>query len=165
MTRDTGRGRVYEAEIQFRLLLDQGVIADIKTVRIAGSTIVLPIERKFGDLEGVQRYVDLVLGLHSVRATYPEEAHQPITVRERQGDAQAHYQLGTISVPPHKGSRHSWAMREIVILHEIAHHLSPGGADHGPGFIEALTFLITEIMGLEAGFILQSLLVGTDATT
>ncbi len=58
----------------------------------------------------------------SVRRRWP--AAEPLAVRARRGTTAAHYEydgdLATIAVP----DRHTtWALRELVVLHEIAHHL------------------------------------------
>ncbi len=50
-------------------------------------------------------------------------------------------------------------MREVVILHEIAHHLTPGGDAHGLKFRAAFLHLVTEIIGPEAGFALRVLMM------
>jgi putative metallohydrolase (TIGR04338 family) len=126
------------------------------TVQIHGSTVVVPVERKFGDLPSVQRYVDRVLSLNWVRGTYP--AAGPVRVRERKGHTSAHYSGGEIAVPvPHHASRRNWAMREMVILHELAHHLAGTGCGHDARFADALVSLVTGVMGDEAGFLLRAL--------
>lgn len=160
MIRDAQKSKVYEAEVQFRRLLDDAAKNDVSSIQLHGSTVVLPVERKFGDTAGVQRYVDAVLGLTQVQRAYGR-ATRPVTVRERKGTAFAHYEYNVIAVPPHQGSKSSWAMREVVVLHELAHHLdgSYSGA-HGSGFVAAFLFLIQEVMGFEASFILRSLFDG-----
>jgi putative metallohydrolase (TIGR04338 family) len=68
----------------------------------------------------------------------------------------------TIAVPTHRvGGR--WAMRELVVLHELAHHLS-GGADHGAEFVTVLLCLVAELVGAEAGFLLRSALLDAGAS-
>ena len=53
-----------------------------------------------------------------------------LTVRARRGVTAAHYEnaagAGTIAVPDRRPA--DWAMRELVVLHEVAHHLQPGRA-------------------------------------
>jgi putative metallohydrolase (TIGR04338 family) len=41
------------------------------------------------------------------------------------------------------------SLRESVVLHEIAHVVTPG-ADHGPAFVEALLALVRERLGFHA---------------
>jgi putative metallohydrolase (TIGR04338 family) len=152
---DFQRGSVYNAEIFVRLTLDGLAKQETRTVDFYRSTLVIPDERKFGDIAGVQRYVDAVLDLNWVRATWPQDAIRRINVRPRRGNAFAHYErLGSVlAVPPHKQGI-SWAMREIVILHEVAHHLAPYGEHHGPAFAGILLRLVTEIIGPEVGLLL-----------
>lgn len=99
-------------------------------VRVFGSVWYPEAEVKFTDVHDVQPYVDKVLA--HIRCP------RPITVRERRGDRFAHYEAGgTIAVPPRRVGGH-WALREIVILHEIVHHLVPG---HGHDGTFARTFV------------------------
>ena len=79
----------------------------------------------------------------------------PVAVRRRRGVAAAHYELidGTavIAVP----ERDTWALRELVVLHELAHHLSHADPPHGPDFVAAHIELCTAIMGPEVGLVLR----------
>ena len=136
---DTGRQDVYSAELQFRRILKTpGAL-----IEIVGTTIVTPDERKFGRVEDIQSYVDKVLDYvgHPV----------PVTIRERKGHTYAHYDHGslTIAVPDNL-----WALRESVVLHELAHHMSPE-TGHGPAFRSTFTDLVEQVMGPEARFLLQ----------
>lgn len=157
MSRDAQRKRVYQAEQVVCRMLGRanGVDAD-PTIELHGSRITLPIERRFASVASIQSYVDSVLALLWVREMWPRAA-VPVTVRKRAGDAAAHYSPATaqIAVPQSRAGR--WAMRELVVLHELAHHLGADGADgddHGPGFTERFTTLVAELMGQEAGFLL-----------
>lgn len=142
MTRDTGRERVYQAEFRLRRMYD--VIAETgnPVVELDGIHLTMPPEARFGSVDSVQLYCDRVMDLIG--------HDQPVRVRERQGTAKAHYEWnwnhgGTIAVPV-VGSR--WAMREVVVLHELSHHLSPG-AKHGPGFVTVMKDLLGRVMGPE----------------
>ncbi len=150
--RDTQQAAVYSAEHLVQRILSRS--AEFPTVQVAGSTITLPPEKRFGSLTAVQAYVDAVLALNWVRATWPRAA-LPIRVRARAGDRQAVYRNGVIAVPSDTiGS--SWALRELVVLHEITHHLITGAeAAHGPTFVRTLIELVTEIVGPEAGLLLR----------
>ena len=146
---DPQRALVYEAEQSLANLIDRRL--DFPVVSAFGSRVTLPDDRKFGDLESVQRYVDAVLALDWVAAP-----PGPVRVRARAGATKAEYEFATatIAVPPHRvGGR--WAMRELVVLHELAHHLSQA-ADHGPTFTTPFLELITELVGPEAGFLLRA---------
>lgn len=147
------RESVYAAERALRDVLDRP-----GTIQLHGSTVVVPVERKFGDLAAVQRYVDAVLALNWVRENYPQ-ARTPITVRVRKGQQFAHYEpLPPIIAMPvqERASHKQWAMREIVALHEIAHHLTPHH-QHDARFTAVFVELVTGVMGEEAGFLLRAL--------
>jgi len=151
---DPQRARVYEAEGVLAGMIDRR--DEFPVAAAFGSRVAVPEDRKFGDIESVQRYVDAVLALEWVRRSAPERAMVPVHVRPRRGAARAEYEFAThtIAVPPHRvGGR--WAMRELVVLHEIAHHLAdePG---HGPAFVGRLLELVEGIVGAEAGFLLRA---------
>jgi putative metallohydrolase (TIGR04338 family) len=154
---DAQRSRVYEAEGALAGLVDRR--ADFPVAVAFGSRVAVPDDRKFGDIDSVQRYVDAVLALDWVRHAFPERAAAPARVRARAGATKAEYDAttGTIAVPPHRvGGR--WAMRELVVLHEIAHHLTPG-EQHGSPFVTAYLQLVAELVGAEAAFLLRSALL------
>lgn len=159
--RDTQRSRVYSAEALVRRVYDRADRADCRTLTVHGSTLTLPIERRFASLDSIQRYIDAVLGLNWVRAAWPARSAVAVTVRERRGQASAHYERAgaTIAIPPREHNR-AWAMREFVVLHELAHHLAPNtaAAPHGPEFAGRMSTLVTEIVGPEAGFLLTTTL-------
>jgi putative metallohydrolase (TIGR04338 family) len=151
--RDNQKAKVYKAEDLVMNVLANVATTDARTFDFYGSSLVLPDERKFGDIDSVQRYVDQVLALNWVRSTWPSRADQTVTVRARKGDAHAHYQLGVIAVPDHKGNI-SWAMREMVVLHELAHHFARGGESHGVHFASTYLHLVSELVGNEVGLLL-----------
>lgn len=148
---------MYEAEGSLARMIDR---RDEFPVAMAfGSRVAVPDDRKFGDISSVQRYVDAVVALDWVRASAPARAQLPVRVRARAGATKAEYERisATIAVPPHQvGGR--WAMRELVVLHEIAHHLEPDDL-HGPSFVGRLVHLVEELIGAEAGFLLRSTLL------
>lgn len=155
---DAGRSAVYAGEDQVARLLDRS--AEFPVVEVAGSKIALPPERHFGDLAGVQRYVDRVLTLDWVARRWPAAA-VPVTVRERRGVTRAHYESGTHTIAvPVRGVDARWALRELVVLHELAHHLTGSGTGtidtgHGPGFTALLLELAGGVMGEEVAFLLR----------
>jgi putative metallohydrolase (TIGR04338 family) len=152
--RDDQRTRLYEAEGVLARMIDRRL--DFPVVEAFGSRVVVPDDRKFGDIESVQRYVDAVLALGWVRRAAPERASLPVRVRARAGATKAEYEFAThtVAVPPHRvGGR--WAMRELVVLHELTHHLQPDGG-HGPPFAAQLLDLVEELVGVEAAFLLRS---------
>jgi putative metallohydrolase (TIGR04338 family) len=88
---------------------------------------MLPPEARFASAPSVQRYVDDVLAHSTVRARWP--AAGVLTVRPRRGATAEHYERSdegaAIAVPDR---RSTWALRELVVLHEIAHRLCEGAA-------------------------------------
>jgi putative metallohydrolase (TIGR04338 family) len=154
--RDSQRSKVYAAEAQVARVIDARL--EFPTVRLFGSEVVVPDDLKFGDVASVQRYVDSVLGLNWVQARWPAAAARPVSVRARRGAGKAHYELATatIALPPfERGGR--WGLRELVVLHELAHHLDDGARPpHGPQFPAAVLMLVSELIGAEAEFLLRT---------
>jgi putative metallohydrolase (TIGR04338 family) len=77
-------------------------------------------------------------------------------VRARRAATAAHYErsddAATMAVPDR---RMSWALRELVVLHEIAHHLSDAEPPHGPEFVATFCDLAAAVMGPEVGHVLR----------
>lgn len=140
--RDSQKSKVYHAENILRQMLDNS--RDNPTVTVEGITLTLPPEAKFSSVEDVQRYVDRVITLGPVVERF---GPTKIDVRSRKGQYIAHYEHlpPTIAVPE-SGTR--WALREIVILHELAHHYAwlPG---HGPEFVDTMITLLGLVMAPE----------------
>jgi putative metallohydrolase (TIGR04338 family) len=152
--RDAQRAKVYAAEQFVRTLFDRVHQHGTGTVEFFGANITLPPEARFASMDSVQRYVDDVLGLPSVRKRWP--GAESLTVRARRGVAAAHYEydghLATIAVP----DRHTtWALRELVVLHEIAHHLCRSEPPHGPEFVNGFCELTDAVMGPEVAHVLR----------
>ncbi|WP_226434938.1 TIGR04338 family metallohydrolase [Rhodococcus yananensis] len=162
--RDTRRTAVYEAETLVRRMFDVADLGDSRVVEVGGSHVTLPVERRFGSIDAAQRYVDAVLTLNWVRQRWPR-ATIPVRVRARAGHTAAHYEhdSATIALPERDGGD-AWAFRELVVLHELAHHLDPGEPDdlgepgepaHGSAFVDRFLELVGEIIGPEAVFVLR----------
>ena len=150
--RDTQRSRVYAAEEFVRTLFDRAAEHGVGAIDFFGDQITLPPEARFGSVESVQRYVDEVLSLPAVAQRWPGTGG--IRVRPRRSATAAHYENAVIAVPDR--SRADWAMRELVVLHEVAHHLCDGpGPAHGPRFTETFCALAAAVMGPEAGHVLR----------
>ena len=150
--RDYQRSRVYEAEHLIARIFNRSV--EYPVVEVAGSRLTLPVERNFASIADVQRYVDKVLALDWVRAEW-ERAAVPIVVGKRAGYKKAEYlRFGSVMVVPATGPRSRWALRELVILHEVAHHLAEDiEVAHGPAFVDRLITLFGGIIGPEAAFL------------
>ena len=157
--RDTQRSRVYEAEQLVRTMFDRA--ADGAPVQIAGSTLTLPVERRFASLDSVRTYLAAVLALGWVREIWPRAAVE-VVVRERAGATRAHYERAgaVVALPTHRGNS-AWALRELVLLHELGHHLAPtdDDASHGPAFVDRLLTLVDGVIGPEAALVLRITLV------
>jgi putative metallohydrolase (TIGR04338 family) len=145
---------VYAAEDQWSAVLDRG-----GTVDFFGSRIDVPMQRRFGDLASVQRYVADVMTGPFVAVAYPDAG--PVTVRERSGQRGAHYEPGpaVIAIP----LRTMWAAREAVVLHEIAHHLAcstgpvvRGPRWHGTEYRSAMCGLVAATLGEPAALLLRA---------
>jgi putative metallohydrolase (TIGR04338 family) len=153
--RDFQRARVYAAEEFVRTLFDRASEHGSPTVEFFGAQLTLPPEGRFASVESVQRYVDDVLSLPAVRQQWPEVSRA--RVRARRAAAAAHYEnrdgAGVIAVP----DRHTadWAMRELVVLHEVAHHLCRALPPHGPAFVATICTLAELVMGPEVGHVLR----------
>lgn len=154
--RDSQRSAVYAAESFVRTLFDRAAQHNSRAVDFFGESITLPPEARFASLESVQRYVDEVLALPGVVQLRP--GCGPLAVRGRRGVTAAHYerteQRAVIAVPDRIGA--DWAMRELVLLHEVAHHLcDPDTPAHGPDFVATFCDLAATVMGPEAGLVLR----------
>jgi putative metallohydrolase (TIGR04338 family) len=156
--RDSQRAKVYAAEGFVRTLFDRAAEHGLPTVDFFGTQLTLPPEGRFGSIESVQRYVDDVLALPVVRRRWPDVP--PVRVRVRRAATAAHYEsgidlkgAGVIAVPDR--GRTDWAMRELVVLHELAHHLCHALPSHGPEFVATMCALAELVMGPEVGHVLR----------
>lgn len=150
--RDSQRAKVYAAEEFVRTLFDRATEHGNGAIDFFGTALTLPPEARFGSVESVRRYVEEVLALPAVRERWPGAG--AVAVRARRGLTAAHYESdpATIAVP----ERHTtWALRELVVLHEIAHHLAGDGAAHGREFVGTMVDLAGSVMGPEVGHVLR----------
>lgn len=125
-----------------------------RVVDFFGTQLTLPPEGRFASVESVQRYVDDVLGMTLVRESWPGAG--ALTVRARRGVTAAHYERvddGACIAVPEK--RTTWALRELVVLHEIAHHLCVAEPPHGPEFVATFCALAGGVMGPEVAHVLR----------
>lgn len=154
MTRDAQRAKVYAAEGFVRTMFDRAAERNNRIVEFFGTALTLPPEARFASVDSVQAYVDEVLALPSVAAAWPGRG--PLRVRPRRGATAAHYEragdAATIAVPQ---GREAWALRELVVLHEVAHHLCDTEPAHGPEFVATLRELAAAVMGPEVAHVLR----------
>jgi putative metallohydrolase (TIGR04338 family) len=153
--RDSQRAKVYAAEEFVRTLFDRADEHGSPAVEFFGTQLTLPPEGRFGSVESVQRYVDEVLALPAVRKRWPSVL--PVSVRARRAAAAAHYEYhdgaGVIAIPDRDTAE--WALRELVVLHEVAHHLCHVEPAHGPEFVATICELAELVMGPELGHVLR----------
>lgn len=142
--RDSQISKIYSAEQRLSQIYDRVVESGNPVVDLDGITLTLPPEAKFASIESIQRYCDQVT---SMMDTYP------VRVRERRGEKSAHYECpNVIAVPDVK-----WALRELVVLHELSHHIAGLHCAHGPVFADTFIELAGQVMGPEAGLALRVL--------
>jgi putative metallohydrolase (TIGR04338 family) len=153
--RDSQRAKVYAAEEFVRTLFDRSAEHGSNSVDFFGTQLTLPPEARFGSVPAVQRYVDEVLALPAVRRQWSKV--DPLTVRARRAATAAHYEnrdgTGVIAVPDLDTA--DWAMRELVVLHEIAHHLCDARPPHGAQYVATMCTLAELVMGPELGHVLR----------
>jgi len=156
VTRDAQRAKVYAAEEFARTLFDRAAEHGDPVVDFFGTRLTLPPEARFASVDDAQRYVDEVSSHPAVRELWPGAT--PLRVRPRRGATAAHYERvdgdATIAVPQ---GRAVWALRELVVLHEIAHHLSDSDPPHGPEFVATFCDLAAAVMGPEVAHVLRVL--------
>lgn len=142
MSADPQKSAVYSAECIVREMLERG-----GTVQVAGSTLTLPVERKFSRLEEVESYLNKIHGVFGVDLPKPR-------VRVRKGQQFAHYEWATNTLAFPTQSR--WAFREMVVLHEYAHFLAWQlwrARSHGKEFQSEFRGLLDAVVGPEAAFL------------
>lgn len=145
--RDLDKSATYAAEDEVARWLD-AVSPEQPTVNCLGDTFQPEVEAKFTDPTSVQAYVNKVLAhLTANGYTYEGRESTPITVRARRGAKKAEYQRdGAIMAIPPREIGGAWSLRELVVLHEISHHLAPRDvASHGPEFRATFVRLIENI--------------------
>jgi len=147
---DRSKSAVYSAEDQFAELLNRGGNVDF-----FGSALVVPTQRRFGELATVTQYVQAVMS--EITPQFPGVSTPQ--VRERRGARRAHYEYDTttIALP----TVDQWALRESVILHECAHHLTwwahgAGVAAHGGEFTGYMLYLVRTMLGPPAELLLRA---------
>jgi putative metallohydrolase (TIGR04338 family) len=144
---DAQRERVYQAEYLTRDLLSLANVSPGRQVRFFGSHLTLPREEVFDTLAQVEAYLRRAMAHPDVAGRYG--SRRPPGVRERKGQRFAHAEGShTIAIP----TVDKWALRELVVLHELAHILTPGDG-HGPSFAACHLHLISSMIGPEVAWI------------
>lgn len=152
--RDAQRSAVYRCEDQYAQMCARANPATGPVLtELAGSQVLLPAERRFGRIEDVVSYLEALRA--STRHLFP--GMPAVTVRARKGTHRAHWEPpGTIAIPVS-----GVMLREHVVLHEYAHHvtfhLGRQGPAHGPQFRAVLCQLHTAATGDTGGWALAVL--------
>lgn len=152
--RDSQRQRLYDAENVVHRQMEFAA-RGARTVKIAASTLTLPLEVRFGSMKAVETYLAQVMDTDEFKSRWP--GCPPVKVRQRKSDRVAHYDRSAATIALHEPQRGTgWALRELVVLHELAHHVTPWtAAAHGPEFAANLIALVTETVGPEVGLLLR----------
>lgn len=161
---DPDAGAVYAAEGALEHWLDQ-VSPDSPEVRVAGQVFRPEPDLKFTDPDAFEVYVQRVLGfLAQSEFTFDGRELLPVRVRSRRGARKAEYHAAAaeepavIAVPPREiGGR--WALRALVALHELAHHLN-GQPGHGASWRNTHLRLLEALGHHEHAHLLQLAYVG-----
>lgn len=148
--RDSQRGKLYAAENVLHWMYDAAEQTGNPVVTVGGVTVTLPPEAKFACVDSIQAYLDRVCALPAVREAFPALSLSVPTVRHRKGTRKATYQAGTIAIPTDRDGK--WAMRELVVLHELAHHFALGDG-HGPRFASTYLAVMGAVLGPEVELI------------
>ena len=153
--RDAQRSRVYRAEDGWAARLD-AARRGAALATVGGSAVLLPSELRFGTLAVASTYADHVLGLPGVvdlAGRLPTPGLRP-----RRGQRAAHWEPPGIIALPLRRHGEPWALRESVLLHELAHHVGETTgrtAGHRPPFPALVLLLVREALGEEAAFALR----------
>jgi len=154
-TRDAQRARVYRAEDAWADRLDAARLGAV-LASVGGSGLVLPAERRFGTLDAVAAYGGRVLALPAVVDLVG--VLEPPRLRLRRGARSAHWEAPGVVALPVPRSGEPWALRETVVLHEIAHHVGELGGlcqGHRPPFPAVVLLLVRAVLGEEAALALR----------
>jgi putative metallohydrolase (TIGR04338 family) len=132
MSKDTKK--VYSAEDALQKWL-RAALEEDGSISIDDHVYKPEPEVKFGNVDSVRPYVNQVVKLLGLK---------PIVVVKRQGAAKATYRWGEIRIPDYTIGGH-WALTEMVVLHEIAHHIAQGSHEHGKDFRTAFVQLLKDV--------------------
>lgn len=147
--------KIYQVEFALRDILDVCSEGD-GTYTIQGMKLTMPIEYKFGSLDTIKTYANAVVDDYN-RRHGTDHGYAEVVEGSKSLHRRAYYRHGMARITIPQRDRGSWAWRQVVILHEIAHHLAfiPG---HGVEFAEIMEDLLRECVGPEAGLVYRILL-------
>lgn len=120
-------------------------------ITLDGIALTMPPETRFTSIKSIQTYVSTVRSLESL-AHYPRASvHVRIGTHEDTSMAFYNGSERLISLPKKPST---WAMRELVVLHELTHHFTIGER-HGPRFAASMLEVLREVMGPEVELALR----------
>lgn len=161
--RDQHRSAIYHAEHILSDMFDNCAASGNPLVTIDDIALILPPEARFGRIDDVQRHIDRVLASDPIRAAFG--ARPPISVRARNSaKCKAHYEPDTAVIAiPDTGEARSM-LRELVVLHELAHHLDDATDDaaHGNNFLNTYLQVLELVMAPQVALALRLLLAHHD---
>jgi putative metallohydrolase (TIGR04338 family) len=153
--RDAQRARVYRAEDAWAARLD-AARRGAQLATVGGSAVLLPSELRFGTLASASSYAERVLALPAVVSVAgPVRAPE---LRPRRGQRSAHWEAPGVIALPVPAHGEPWALRETVLLHELAHHLGAAtgrAGGHRAPFPALVLLLVQAALGEEAAFALR----------
>lgn len=123
-------------------------------------------EPRFSRPGEVQPFVDAVLARLQNQARqfgspYRGREAKPVVVQAHSGFAKASYRDGFLYLPQRERGG-AWALRGLVVVHELAHHLNTGdGAiidQHGDGFRTTMLQLLEDLGWVEIAAMLRAAL-------
>lgn len=144
-------GAFYEIEEYILTTLEMCNRMGITSRTAFGSTWPMPKEVKFESLNEVQVYVDVLRTRGWAKEAWPRHTKRIMVHANKTGDedqgvyaGRAYHQNGNIYIPEH-GSGRSRFMRELFVLHELAHYFG-STQGHGEVFVATLMKLIESQM-------------------
>lgn len=143
-TTDPDQLAVYDAQELMLGCLDRP--GGSQRVTLDGRDFFPEMEPRFSAPDDVERYVARVIThLQENHCDYGGREQTIPGVRARKGSRSAHYEplFAVIAVPTYEVGG-EWALRGLVVLHELAHHLA-GVAGHGLEFRTTLLRLLEDI--------------------
>lgn len=149
---DSDVEHVYAAEFTVREAFDAADKTGDRELMLHTTPLQLPRELRFADAYAAADYV---------RRVTDAELLPRVDVFVKHGIATAHYFVGAIHLPFKLGDG-AWAYRELVLLHELAHHAvsteygTGMRQGHGPEFRHAMHKLVRRWMGPEAAILLRA---------
>lgn len=141
----TQQDRLYRAGYHLNTYFDNILITENPVITIDDVKLTMPVETRFTSLKSIREYLADVCALDTL-AHFPRAAVK-VKVGYHDDSTRAVYtyknRLISMPSPPNE-----WAMRELVVLHELTHHFTIGEG-HGPYFAGSFLDVLGRVMGPE----------------